>query len=225
MNYTSNQTTSLSNQGPFLVKRNGFKSKKWLFLTIVLLLIAIVVYLLLNLKPPNTYQAPTSVSTTDKSSQEVIRDLTGYDWANLPKNLGGSSKDKLTMLMLAYNEESSVFFPEVTTVTLNSAEVKELKLESLQEEVSKDNLSKLFDRLLSIEKKYGEKGLIPADDHISRLTTLKNYFTKHTLSQKDKVPEDAKKISSDIKVASDQLDYAKVLLVRYNNWLTYVSVQ
>ena len=195
------------------------------FASAVLLLIGFFAYNTFFKKTMTPSQAALDryTSQTDKQAQLVISNLTGFNWSNLPR-LNGSEKHMLTALLILSNEQSAVFQPEVATVTLTKAEIENLKLEKMDLNVTKDNLTKLINTLIAIETDYQKKGLVPAGTHLQRLNILKNYFGKHLPQQKHKIPEEAKETTGVIKVADNQLDFAKALLSRYNNWLSSVNL-
>lgn len=207
------------------ITTSNFSNKRLLFALVTIILIIIIsAGVILTQQINKSKPAPPSkvayhVSTIDDQNQQVIKKLAGFDWSSVPKNLNGSQKQMLVTLLLSFSEETAVFWPEVKTVALTQEDISKLNLQKLPEDPKKENFQKLFDYLNSIENVYKDKGLIPANAHIERLNILKTALTKNTPSVKNKIPEDAKKISSDLKVADNQLDYSKTLLTRYNNWL------
>lgn len=164
------------------------------------------------------------VSIIDDQNQGTIKKLTNYAWSKPLSGLNGSENNILTLLLLLFSEETAVFRPEVDGVILSTKEIADLKLTTLSTDFNKDNFQKLFDNLITIETKYQEKGLIPASTHLERLKVLKNYFAKYQPKKNYKVPQNAKEISGGIVVATNQLDYAKILISRYNNWFIYTTL-
>jgi hypothetical protein len=212
---------------PPVVSSSKFRlSKKPAAIVILVFLIAVTVFFFL-IKPQAS--APTLVnaytSDQDSRSQETIKELTGYDWSNIPKNLGGSEKQMLAGLLLLYSEQSSVFRTEIPSISLNRLEAENLGLEEISTDVNKENVTKLFEMLIKAETSFQGEGLIPATAHLERLEYLKAYFDKSLPIEKNKIPEDAKKISSDLVIAEDHSSYLKAILERYNNWLEFVNAQ
>jgi hypothetical protein len=212
---------------PTLPTTPGISRKKPLLVTAMVLVLLGSGFFVLNSRKEQPAPSTLNVYTSDQDTraQETIKELTGYDWSNVPENLGSSEKQLLSGLLLLYNEQSSVFRTEIPTISLNRVEAENLKLETIPTDVSKENVAKLFDMLIKVETSYRDEGLVPASAHLERLQYLQGYFEKHTPSEKNKIPEDAKKISSDLVIADNHSAYMKAILERYNNWLEFVNSQ
>lgn len=213
---TQNQTSF-----PNTAQGSTKKRKLALIFLIVITLIAIIILLPKGSRtqPAQSMKTDNYVSRVDRSNQQIIKNLTGYNWSYFSAELGTSEKQMLAVLLLLYNEETAVFYPEIQKIKLNSIDVKQLNLSALPTEPTKENLTKLIDSLINIENNYDKLGIIPAKTHVERLKLLRDYFDKNFVNSNYKIPDDAKRISEGVQVATNQKDYAKKMLVRYNNWL------
>ena len=205
---------------------NGFSGKKRRIvagcLTILALVAVAVTFYLLQNGAKSTGQSAVNIQTSPNNlkDQQVIKNLTGFDWSNLPTKLNGSEKQALAVLLLLYSEETDAFRPEITAANLILPEdINKSGLVELNSDPTGENLQKLIENLIAIETIYQQKGLMPAQTHIARLNILKTYFVKKLPQKKYKVPAEAKEISGGIVIADNHLDYSKTLITRYNNWL------
>src|SRR3989344_6902395 len=200
-------------------KPSFLKSKKFIAAIIFLaILIAIILTLFIfaSKKQSSTAQNYT-LSTQDKQNQQVIKKLTGFDWTNYPKHPNNSEEQSLASLMLLYSEETAVFYPEARNIA--KPDTTALELTPIDPNPTKQNMIKLIDSLEKVENYYKDNGLLVASYHLKRLNSLKSYFSKQQIDQKEEIPKQASEISSNIVVGKNQEEYTRAIIKRFNNWL------